>query len=354
MGSVYPSSSKVPTQLIPERTKSWEAGAEIRFLKDKLGIDFTYYKSNTYNQLVYVTSAPSSGYRSAGINCGNIQNNGIEVMISAVPVQTNNLKWDVNLNFSRNKSEVIELTSTLDRYEIAAPNLSVGDSWIIVGKPYGEILSRGFIRNDAGQIIVDDLGMPKITAESETYLGNYNYDWRSSLINNLHYKSWNLYFLIDLNYGGVRQSASEAQMMASGTSIATLYGRDGFIYDGVREIDNGDGTFSYVPNDIKITAEMYGKAIGGRATSGAGEAFNHVATNSRLRELSIGYTLPIRSSVIKSITVSAVGRNLFYIYNGCGWFDPDVTYDLGTNGQGSESAFLPGSRNIGFNIKLKL
>lgn len=353
-GMVYPSSNKVPSNLIPERTKSWEAGAEIRMLKDRIGIDFTWYKTNTYNQLVYVTSAPSSGYGSAGINCGNIQNKGIEIMLTAVPVRTNNLKWDVNVNFSRNWNKVIELTSTLDRYEISAPNLSVGDSWIMVGREFGEILSRGYVRNDQGQIVVDALGMPKITAESETYLGNFHYQFRSGITSNLKYKNWNMYFLIDLNYGGVRQSASEAQMMGSGTSTATLYGRDGFVFDGVKEVANGDGTVSYVPNDIEITAEMYGKAMGGRATNGCGELFNHEATNSRLRELSIGYTLPIHSTVVKNITLSAVGRNLFYIYNACKWFDPDVTYDLNKNGQGSESAFLPGSRNIGFNIKMTL
>jgi TonB-linked SusC/RagA family outer membrane protein len=354
-GLVKPGSTKVPAQLIPEKTKSWEAGAEIRVLENRLGIDFTWYKANTYNQLVNVTSPPTSGFSRANINCGNIQNKGIEIMLSAVPLQTPDLKWEVNMNFTRNWSKVIELTNTLDEYEIASPNLSIGDSWIIVGKPYGEILSKGFERNEAGQIIVDDLGMPKITTESKTYLGNYHYDWRSGLTSNLRYKSWNFYFLIDLNYGGVRQSATEAQMMLSGTSKATLEGRDGFIYPGVREVLDGDGNVTgYVDNDIEITAEEYGKAIGGRASNGCGEAFNHKATNSRLRELSIGYTLPVRSSVIKNITVSAVGRNLFYIYNACNWFDPDVSYDLDKNGQGSESAFLPGTRNIGFNIKLTL
>jgi len=353
VGMFSPSNRKVPTNLIPERTKSWEAGAEIRMLNDRAGIDLTWYKSNTYNQLVYVTSAPSSGYSKAGINCGNIQNKGIEIMVNAIPIQTNDIKWSFNLNFSRNWNKVLELTETLNRYDIPSPNLSIGETWIIVDRPYGEILSKGFVRNDAGQVIVDNLGMPKITAESQTYLGNFNYFWRSGLNSNFKYKNWNLYFLVDLNYGGVRQSATEAQMMLSGTSKASLYGRDGFVYQGVREITNDAGeVVSYVPNDIEITAEMYGKSIGGRATNGCGEAFNHKATNSRLRELSIGYSLPVKNSPLKNITVSAVGRNLFYIYNACKWFDPDVSYDLSTNGQGAESAFLPGCRNIGFNIKL--
>ncbi len=354
------SSTKVPSNLIPEETRSWEAGAEIRVLEDRLGVDFTWYKANTYNQLVTVTSPPTSGFSNARINCGNIQNKGIEIMLNAVPVQTGDLKWDIGVNFTRNWSKVIELTETLTEYEISAPNLSIGDNWIIVGRPYGEILSRGFVRvkdvdetrPDDTRIVVDNLGMPRITSDAKTFLGNYNYMWRSGLTSSLKYKNWNLYFLIDLNYGGVRQSATEATMMMSGNSKATLYGRDGFVYDGVKQITNEDGSFNFVANDIEIDAEMYGKAIGGRATNGSGEAFNHDATNSRLREFSVGYTFPIQSQMIKNVTVSAIGRNLFYFYNGCKWFDPDMSYDLNQNGQGSESAFMPGTRNVGFNIKV--
>ena len=352
-GEITTGSTKVASQLIPEKTKSWEAGAELRVLKDRLGIDFTWYKSNTYNQLVKVTSPPTSGFSSAYINCGNVQNKGIEFMISAVPVQTSDLKWDINLNFSRNWSKVIELTSTLDEYEIGSPNLSMGDSWIIVGKAYGEILSKSFKRNDEGRVIVDDLGMPEITSEAKTDIGNFNYDWRSGFTSNIKYKNWNFYFLIDLNYGGIRQSATEAQMMLCGTSKATLYGRDGFVFDGVREVtDNNGNVTSYVENDIEIDAETYGKAIGGRVSNGCGEAFTHKATNSRLRELSIGYDLPVRSAVLKDVTISAVGRNLFYFYNACDWFDPDMSYDLSRNGQGSESAFMPGGPTLALNIKL--
>jgi len=352
VGMVYPNSTKVADKLIPERTKSWEAGTELRFLQDKIGLDFTWYKSNTYNQLVQITTGPTSGYAAAYINCGNIQNTGVEIMLTAVPVQTNSFRWDVNLNFARNKNEVKSLTSNVTEYELSAPNLSMGDDWVIVGKPYGEILSRGFQRTDDGRIIVDASGVPKITTDAKTILGNFNYDWRSGLTNTFRYKNWDLYFLIDLNYGGVRQSATESTMLSCGTSTASLKGRDGFVYPGVKEVDNGDGTVSYVDNDIVVTAEVYGKAMGGRATNGCGEAFNHKATNSRLRELSVGYTLPIKSNLVKSIRVSAVGRNLFYIYNACDWFDPDGSYDISTNGQGAECAFLPGCRNIGLNIKM--
>ena len=228
------------------------------------------------------------------------------------------------------------------------PNLSMGETWIIEGRPFGEIFTYGFKRNENGKIIVGSNGIPLIDhGKADVYLGNFNYDWRSGLTNSLSYKNWHMSFLIDLNYGGVRQSATEAMMLSAGTSKASLVGRaEGIVVDGVKE----DGSV----NDINISAEDYYKSVGGRINSGTGELFNHDATNSRLREFSLGYNFPIRNSVIKSLRVSAVGRNLFYIYNGCNWFDPDVSYDVSTNGQGAESAFLPGTRTLGFNVKIIL
>jgi TonB-linked SusC/RagA family outer membrane protein len=355
VGMIFPGGTKVPVSLIPEKTKSWEAGGEIRFLENRFGIDFTLYKSNTYNQLIRITSPPTSGYGSAWINCGDIQNKGIETMISMMPVKSHNLTWTLDLNFARNINVVNELSKTIDKYEISSPNLSIGQTWAMVGRPFGEIYTKGFVRNDAGEVIVDASGMPKIMNTYDLYLGNFNYDWRSGLASTVRYKNWYGSFLIDLNFGGVRQSVTEAMMLYSGTSVESLKGREsGIIYPGVIEVVNEDNSKTYIPNDKVITAQAYAQLLGGRISNGAGEPFNHDATNSRLRELSIGYTIPLRSELIRSLRISAVGRNLFYIYNGCSWFDPDTSYDVTRNGQGAESAFLPGARTLGVNVKLTL
>ena len=257
VGMIYPQSTKVAENLIPENTKSWEIGADTKFLNNRLGVDFTWYKSNTYNQLVRITTSPSSGYSTGWINAGNIQNKGIEVMLYANPVETTNFSWDFSVNFARNKNKVIELTESLDRYEISSPNLSIGETWLIEGRPYGEIYTVGFERNDDGKIIVDATGKPKKMQDADLYLGNFNYDWTSGMTNTMYYKNWTMSFLIDLNYGGVRQSASEAWMVLTGTSKASLVGREeGIIVDGVKE----DGSV----NDIRINAEDYYRTIGGR------------------------------------------------------------------------------------------
>lgn len=346
VGMIKLGSSKVATDLIPEKTKSWEAGTEIRFLQNRLGLDFTYYKSNTYNQLLNVTTPAGTGYKSALINCGNIQNTGFELMISATPVKAGDFTWDVYGHFSKNKNKVIELAKTLKEYDLGTPKNVVGTVKAIEGKPYGEVYARGFEKDEQGNVIVATNGIPKVTAEPDAdYLGNMNYDWRSGLTNTFSYRKWSLSFLVDLNYGGVRQSGTEANLLLYGNGESSLYGRDGFVFDGVKE----DGT----KNDIEITAQQYAVVIANRGTAAVGELFNHDATNSRLRELSIGYDF-IFNRFVKDVRLSLVGRNLFFFYNGCKWFDPDVTSDPTLNGQGGENSFLPYSRTLGFNLKVTL
>ncbi|HNW56619.1 MAG TPA: SusC/RagA family TonB-linked outer membrane protein [Bacteroidales bacterium] len=350
-GTISPSSTRVATNLIPEKSKSWELGTDMKFFDNRLGFDFTWYKTNTYNQLMNVNMVPSSGYSNGYINSGNIQNKGIEVALYAVPVKLSDFSWEANVNFSRNINEVISLTDKLPKYEIQAPNLSIGECWVLEGRPFGEMYTKGFERDDNGNVVVAANGIPVIETTSDTnlglYLGNFNYDWRGSITNSFSYKNWDMSFMVDLNYGGVRGSSTEAWMLACGTSEASLVGREGgILVDGVF----ADGT----KNNVTVDAESYYRALGGRISNGCGELFSHDATNSRLREFTLGYNIPLKSNVVKGLRVSAVGRNLFYIYNDCKWFDPDMTYDSGRTGQGAESAFLPGMRTIGFNLKLTL
>ncbi|GGC23675.1 SusC/RagA family TonB-linked outer membrane protein [Parapedobacter defluvii] len=348
IGQITTSSTKVAEDLVPERSKSWEAGAELRFWANRLSLDFTWYQSNTLNQLISITSPPTSGYTATQINTGNIQNRGIELMINARLMERENFSWDAYGVFSRNRNVVKELYKDIPRYALSMADLALGNAYVMAGRPYGELYGRAFLRDEAGRIIVSDTGIPLITERDDNYLGNFNYDWQSGITNAFRFKRWHASFLVDLNYGGVRQSATESQLMAFGNSKATLHGRDGFIFDGVKQ----DGS----PNDVVITAQQYGQTVGGRSSNGVPvELYSHDATNARLRELSIGYSFPLKQlGLMKALRISAVGRNLFFIYNGTKWFDPDTTYDTDANGQGAENAFMPGTRTLGINIKLSL
>ncbi len=348
IGQITTSSSKVAENLVPERSKSWEAGAELKFFENRLSVDFTWYQSNTLNQLISITSPPTSGYSSTQINAGNIQNRGLELMLAGTPITGNDFSWSTYLVFSRNRNVVKELYRNIARYPLSTADLALGTAYVEVGRPYGELYGYAFRRNDAGRIMVSDAGLPLITTEGNSYLGNFNYDWQSGLSNTLVLKRWHFNFLVDLNYGGVRQSATESRMMGAGNSMASLHGREGFVFDGVM----ADGS----PNNVSITAEQYAQTVGGRVSNGIPvELYSHDATNARLREMSIGYSFPVaRLGSVKSLRISAVGRNLFFLYNGAGWFDPDTTYNTDANGQGAENSFLPGTRTLGLNIKLSL
>ena len=122
------------------------------------------------------------------------------------------------------------------------------------------------------------------------------------MTNTFKYKNWNLYFLIDWNNGGYRVSGSESYLMFYGTGKNSLHGREeGFIFDGMKE--NGQ------QNDIPITAQDFGQLVGGRSYNSVGKIFSHKATNSRLRELSVGYAIPLKGALIKGMEVSLVGRS---------------------------------------------
>jgi len=334
-------------ELIPEKTKSWEAGAEIKFFQNRMGLDFTYYKSNSFNQLVKADVPPGTGYSTAYINCGNIQNQGYEVMISGTPIKGRDFVWDINAHFSKNNNKVIEILKTLKKIDLSDVGDMIGKVQVREGEPFGQIYARGFNKNDAGKIIVDNLGYPILgSAPDSEYMGNMNYDWQSGLNNTFTYKKWYLSCLFDLNYGGVRLSETEATLQLYGNGTNSLYGREGFIYDGVK----ADGS----PNDITITAQNYAAVVAGRGNASVGELYKHDATNARLRELSIGYSFLWHSKLIKELRLSLIGRNLFFLYNGCKWFDPDMTSDPSKNGMSGENAMLPYSRTFGMNLKLTL
>lgn len=347
IGMIKLSNNRSPQNLIPEKTKSWEFGGEVKFFQNRIGIDFTYYISNTYNQLLKIDAPPAVGFSAQYLNSGNIQNKGVELMLTVSPFKEKDFSWDVYAQFSMNKNIVKELSETMKKVTLTDAKDMIGLVQVREGEPFGQIYSRGFVKNEAGEIIVDDLGYPMVNSEPDSeYMGNMNYDWQSGLTNTFSYKNWNLSFLIDLNWGGIRMSSTESTLQLYGNGKNSLYGREGFVFKGVKQ----DGSI----NDITITAQNYAKVVAGRGSAGVGELFRHDATNSRLRELSLGYTFEFNKKYIKNCSISLVGRNLFFFYNGCKWFDPDMTANPDNNGRSGENSALPYSRTFGVNLKLTL
>ncbi|MBU2946822.1 SusC/RagA family TonB-linked outer membrane protein [Zobellia uliginosa] len=363
---VYRNASNVPlarlklddalpnTNLKPERTQSLEFGVDARFLDNRLGIDLTYYKSNSIDQLFPVSVDPAFGFSTRFVNGGDIQNKGVEAILTGTPIQTNDFSWNVSVNFSKNESEVLSLSGGLETLILDAGNPFFRQFELEIGEPWGNMYSRGFERDDQNRVIVNADGTPSVTAGKSVLIGNYNPDWLGGISNSFRYKNLSLSFLIDIRQGGVIGSLTNAILASDGALDVTTIGRDGTLVFGDNvfgdlEVVKADGT----PNDIQTDAETFWASIGGR-NAPVGEAFVEDASNIRMREITLGYSLPsslIDRTPFRNIKLTLVGRNLFFFSNSAS-VDPEVIVDPTlTSADGYESFSPPSTRSLGLNLK---
>ncbi|MGN7812054.1 SusC/RagA family TonB-linked outer membrane protein [Flavobacterium sp. 22076] len=349
-GMLYGQSTQANPNLKPEISSSTEFGADVRFFNNRLGLDFTYFNSLTKNQIFYINTPESSGFSRAVVNGGDIENKGIEVTLTATPIQTQNFTWDITANYASYKSKVKSIYEGRDELVLGEGRLV--RSKVVVGGEYGDLYIKGFQRGldlNTGEmkILVNSAGIPLATNGFDFHAGNFNPDWTGGLKNNFKYKDFSLSFLVDFRIGGEVISYTQARQAGLGVSNVTLAGRQGgIVVDGWVETSTG-----FTPNTTSITAEQYWTAIGQRTP--VAEPFIYDATNIRLRELVFGYSLPKRllgDSGFSSIDFSLVGRNLFFFVNKAKYFDPEAGSGTG-NLQGIESFNIPSTRDYGVNVK---
>jgi len=347
-------STTIPNaNLKPETTQSLEIGADLRFLNNRLGLDISYYKTNTTDQLFTVALPVGSGASNFFTNGGDVENKGIEFVLTGTPVETADLRWDITFNFTRNRSEVVELNDE-------RPSLTVAQDFlrefrIVQGEPFGQVYSRGFQRDAQGRVIVNADGLPAISDGLSVPVANFNPDWLGGIQNYVEYKNLSLSFLIDIRNGGSTASLTNAIIFADGHTEETLQGREGGLVFGdnffsgeTAVLDDGS------PNNIAIDAETFWRAMGGR-NAPVGEVFALDATNIRLREAVLGYSLPsnvIGGTPFRTVKISLVGRNLFFITNKAENLDPEVAIGTDKAVEGFDSFGPPTTRSFGFNLQL--
>lgn len=360
--------------LKPEITSSFEVGADLRWFDNRLGLDATYYASVSRNQILDIPLSLTSGFTRRVINAGEIQNRGVEAVLSLTPIRNleRRFSWDVNVNFSANRSEVVELADGIENFVIAfGPDGNTVEAR--VGGRMGDLYGRTFLRvGDSaspffGEIIYDSNGIPLLD-ESTRRIGNYNPDWMAGLANGFRMGNFSLDVLFDVRRGGRVYSYTRATGSEGGILEHTLPGRpgfggleyvdsqnntrfDGIIGDGV--IDNGDGTFRQ--NDIVVDARSYYTLYYRRDNI---ESNSFDASFVKLREVKLGFRVPRRlfghNSAIRSMRVSLVGRNLLL------WTDvPDIDPESFANNGGSlvpgfEVTQLPSTRSFGVNLNVEL
>lgn len=209
------------------------------------------------------------------------------------------------------------------------------------------------MRDDQGRVVIDaNSGLPKITNGITALVGNYNPDWLGGIRNAFYYKDLSVSFLVDIRQGGQNVSFTNAILYSDGTTEETLQGRDGGLIFGQNFFENEtavleDGS----ANNVSFTSENFWRNFGGR-NAPVGEAFVVDASNVRLRELVIGYRLPIEAGVVNSVRLSLVGRNLFFISNKAGNLDPEVFAGTGKGTIGTEQFAPPTQRSIGGSISV--
>jgi len=348
--SGYPQTqTRMPnTNLKPERTKSWEAGANFVFLQNKLKLDATIYKSRTYNQFFEPTLSSSSGYTSVIVNAGQINNKGVE--ISAGYKNTfGKIDWNSYLTYSLNRNKIVELlpgwTNPVTGEIISLSELDMGGtgSYKMVlkeGGSMGAIYVNTLKTDEHGAVYVHPSDQVVVAdANNFVYAGNsspkYNLGWG----NNLSWKGISLGFLFTARVGGIVVSNTQAIMDSFGVSKASAEARD---------------AGGALVNGSRIPAQDYYQTIGGGSSGGIGSMYCYRATNVRLGELTLGYDVPVGKwcNWVKGLNVSFVGRNLFFLYNRAP-YDPELTANTGTYYQGVDYFMLPSLRNMGFSLKLQ-
>lgn len=364
-------SSLANLNLKPEISSSYEFGTEAKFFGNRLGLDFTYYNSRTRNQILAIPLSNTSGYTSRRINAGLITNYGVEMMLTGTPIKKKDFVWDAFLNFSANRSKVLELSDGLTNYVMASRRVTVEAR---VGERMGSMFGIGFARVQStdrnapyydasgqysGQMVFGTNGRP-IRTTNRIYLGNYNPDWLLGIGNSFTFKGIKLSVLFDTRQGGKLYSETQTVGREGGIIMETLEGRangydlslpgNGVIGQGV--VLNSNGTFS--PNTTKVTAREWHTAWTAGRNIAEGVMFD--ASFVKLREVQIGYSFPdkwFKKTPFRAVNLSFVGRNLM-VWDNVPHVDPEnMSYSGGTALPGIENMSMPTTRSYGLNLSFK-
>lgn len=358
--------SRIPLfDLKNELTESWEVGLDLRFIQNRVGLDITYYDAKTTNQILPVEISNASGYGTVLINAGEISNKGLEAMLNLSPIRTaDGFNWTINANYSRNISEVVELAPGVETYTLDNVGRPIEAR---PGEPYGSIIGYKYKRAPDGRKIVSDGGQ-YLREETQSILGNIMPDWIGGVNNNLSYRGLSLSFLIDFVQGRELYSNSMYQMTAKGSGVWTTEGRrerdiddDGNqlpyvgVLDGVNEILNDDGeVVGYEENTIAVNGQSYWAT---RAWGAIHEEFVVDGSYIMLREVMISYRFDpslLNNLRIQGLTLSLVGRNLFFIeehMRGMG-ISPETAPNTSAGASGGEAHSHPTTRTFGLNLKV--
>nr|WP_320118721.1 SusC/RagA family TonB-linked outer membrane protein [uncultured Marinifilum sp.] len=350
-----------------ETTDEFEIGLELNMFNNRLGLDLSYYDKKTTDQILSAEVSTASGVNYKYINAGEMSNKGLEVALFGSPVKKKDFEWNVNVNWAKNKNEVVSLNGD-------SQNLLIYSAWSTainarVGEAYGTITGTDYQYIDGKRIVGND-GKYVKTSSTQEILGNIQPDWNGGISNNFRYKNFSFGFLIDIQKGGDIVSYDMGFGSATGIYKETaglnelgnpkrnsIADGGGVLLDGV----NANGETNTVRADASTYETPYGY-YGGSYDSdfngdgyAADKALVYDASYVKLREVTLNYNLPksvLSKLSLTDVTVGVFGRNLWIIDKNLPYGDPEYTSSSG-NYQGIQNASLPSTKEYGFNVKVK-
>ncbi|RZJ53609.1 MAG: SusC/RagA family TonB-linked outer membrane protein [Flavobacterium sp.] len=331
--------------LKPELKSEFEFGTEWRMFNNRLGFEVSYYNSETKNQYIQVPAPATNpyGYTFYGINAGSIANQGFEVVVTGKIIAGDKFSWDSTVNYSQNRNKVKEIPAELGGSIPLTPVNNINYRYSLTeGRPFGVIEGKGIVRNDKGEIVLDDKGNLAVEADFHE-VGNANPDFMLGWSNTFKFGSFTANILVDGRFGGNVMSITEAMNDWYGVSKRSGDARNA----------GGVAVNAVKPDGTKVTsmdAQKYYEAVGG--LNGATAEYVYDATNVSLREVSLGYTFNKKTlPFVNTATLSLIARNLFFIYKDAP-FDPNIALSSGQGLQGVDIYGLPSTRSIGLNLNV--
>jgi len=326
------------------RTRAVEAGIEVAFFKNRLKLDLTMYDQSTIDNIVDVQVPSFTGYPLAWANVGEIQNRGIELLVSGQVIQKENFSYDISFNLTRNVNTLLSLSDGIESLTGERAR-RLGYIRSTVGEQVGNIYGNKFVRDENGRIVHNESGFPVTITDQP--LGNFTPDFFGGLTNTIRYKNISFSLLLDYKLGGEILSLSNAAALANGKHVETLEGRDNPFFqiagNGVTEDGEENSNFVFL--------DQYYNALANVAEHNVFDA-----SFIKVRQMILNYDIPskiIEKSPIGGIRLGLVGRNLFFLMNGLSelGMDPEAVYS--TSGSGFEFASIPTPRSFGINLNIK-
>ncbi len=351
---LFTDSDLIDPEIQPALNTSFEAGFDVRFYDDRIGLDATYYNEVREDEIIPITISSSNGSSSFITNAGSTEREGVELSLNTVPVRTQTFRWDLTVNYARNQTIVTSLPEGLDSYEIS--NTTSAFDFVSItqreGQEWGQLRGAAISRADNGEPILNDNGL--YVVEQNQYLGSVLPDWTGGMVNTLSYKNLSLTAAIDFQKGGQFFSLSENWGMYSGLLKETAAQNDrGEPRRAPVSEDGGVHVEGQTPDgqdvDTYVPAQDYYKQW---YSNRLAEPFIHDASYVKLRSLNLSYNLPQRwvGGFLQSAKIGVVARNLWRIYlhpeNDHNWDPSELAETYGENGQ------LPGTRSYGVNVQL--